>query len=258
MAPAGDGKHTFNISTAAAIVCGAAGLKVAKHGNRAVSSKSGSFDFLTALGIQTQGDLKVNLKSMKDNNFAFFFAPKFHSAMRHVGKVRQELKTRTVFNMIGPLANPLALDYQIAGVFSADILDLYIESMKKLGRKHAMVVHSHDGMDEISVCDKTYARELKNGKISAYDIDPKDFGIKGYTLKDVGGKSAVENVKMFKQVIGKKKVPKKLAAIKAAICLNAGAALYVANKSKTIKEGYEVAIKVIESQKMNKYIEQLA
>lgn len=254
----GDGKNTFNISTAAALVCGAAGLKVAKHGNRAVSSKSGSFDFLTALNVETQGDLKANLKSIKENNFAFFFAPNFHSAMRHVGKVRQELKTRTVFNMIGPLANPLALDYQLVGVFSEKILDLYIESMKKLGRKHAMVVHSHDGMDEISICDKTYVRELKNGKILSYDIDPKDFGIKGYTLKDLSGKSAGDNAKIFKQIIGKKKLPKKLAAVKAAICLNAGAAIYVANKAKTIKEGYEIAIKVIGMKKFGSYIKTIA
>lgn len=254
----GDGKHTFNISTAAALVSAAAGLKVAKHGNRAVSSKSGSFDFLSALKIETQGDLTLNLRSIKEKNFAFFFAPKFHSAMRHVGKVRQELKTRTVFNMIGPLANPLKLDYQLAGVFSPDILDLYIEVMRKLGRKRAMAVHSHDGMDEISICDKTYARELKDGKILSYDIDPKDFGIKGYTLKDLGGKSAGENAKIFKQIIGKKTLTKKLAAIKTAICLNAGAAIYVADKARTIKEGYERAVRVIEGKSFVCYIKELA
>lgn len=250
----GDGTHSFNISTAAAIVCAAAGVKVAKHGNRAVSSKSGSFDFLTVLGIETQGDLKQNMQMIKRNNFAFFFAPKFHCAMRHVGKVRQELKTRTVFNMIGPLANPLALDYQIAGVFSEDILDLYIDSMKKLGRKHAMVVHSVDGMDEISICDKTHVRELKNEKILSYTIDPKDFGIKGFTLKDIIGKSAGDNAKVFKQLIGKKKLTKRLAAIKAAVCLNAGASLYVANKYKTMKDGYNAAVKLVESKTMETYL----
>ncbi|MEW5895949.1 MAG: anthranilate phosphoribosyltransferase [Candidatus Omnitrophota bacterium] len=254
----GDGKHTFNISTAASLICGAANLKVAKHGNRAMSSKSGSFDFLDALGIETQGDLKTNLSSIRENNFAFFFAQKFHAAMRHVAKTRQELKTRTVFNMIGPLANPMPLTYQITGVFSSGILDLFIETMKKLGRKHAMVVHSCDGLDEISVCEKTMVRELKNGKILAYEIDPKDYGIPGFSLKDLEGKSALDNAEVFRRIIGKKKLPRRFSAIKSAICLNAGAAIYVGNKAKTIREGYEAALRIIESKNFENYIQRLA
>ena len=253
----GDGKQTFNISTAAALVCGAAGLTVAKHGNRAMSSKSGSYDFLTALGIETQGTLDQNLKAIKQHHFAFFFAQKYHGAMRHVARVRQELKTRTVFNMIGPLANPIALDYQVAGVFSADILDLYIESMKKLGRKRAMVVHSYDGMDEISVCDKTHVRELKNGKIFVYDIDPQAMGIKRYTIDDLKGKSAESNAAVFQKIISKKKLTRSLAAIKAAVCLNAGAAFYVTGKAESLKKGYTAALKLISSKKMERYLKSL-
>jgi anthranilate synthase/phosphoribosyltransferase len=254
----GDGRHTFNISTAAALVCAASGIKVAKHGNRAVTSKSGSFDFLNALGIPTQGDLTANLSAIQDKNFAFFFAPKFHSAMRHVAKTRQEIKTRTVFNMIGPLANPLAIDYQLVGVFDAALLDLFIESMKKLGRKRAMAVNSADGLDEISVCAKTMVRELRNGKIFSYEIDPADFRIKGFTLKDIEGKSANQNADDFCQIIGKKKLSKRLSAIKAALCLNAGAAIYVVGKAKTILEGYQMAVKIIESKKFGDYLKKLS
>ncbi|HSV43176.1 MAG TPA: anthranilate phosphoribosyltransferase [Candidatus Bathyarchaeia archaeon] len=254
----GDAKHTINISSAAALICAAAGVTVAKHGNRAVSSSSGSLDFLNALGIPTQGDLNANLAAIRRHGFAFFFAPKFHSAMRHVAKVRQELKTRTVFNMIGPLANPVLLDYQLAGVFSQDILDLYIEAMKKLGRRHALAVHSYDGMDEISICAKTQVRELKNGKISAYDIDPADFGIKGYTLKDITGKSAGENAALFRQLIGRKKLSRQQRAAQAAFCLNAGAALYVADKAETIKGGYVMAQKILASKEFGHYVNQLS
>lgn len=254
----GDGRHTFNISTAAALVCAACGINVAKHGNRAVTSKSGSFDFLNALGIPTQGGLDENLAALKEKRFAFFFAPKFHSAMRHVAKTRQEIKTRTVFNMIGPLANPLALDYQLVGVFDAALLDLFIESLKKLGRKHAMAVHSADGLDEISISAKTMVRELKNGKILSYEIDPAEFGIKGFSLKDLEGKSAQQNAEDFRAVIGKKKLPKRLSAIKAAICLNAGAAIYVSGQATTIKEGYTAARKMVESQGFKKYMSKLA
>jgi len=253
----GDGKHTFNISTAAALVCGAAGLNVAKHGNRAMSSKSGSYDFLNALGIETQGDLASNLESIQQNHFAFFFAQKYHGAMRHVAKVRRELKLRTVFNMIGPLANPVALDYQVAGVFSADILDLYVESMKKLGRRRAMVVHSFDGMDEISVCDRTHVRELNRGKITAYDIGPEDFGIQPYRMNDLSGRSADENAAMFLAILGVKTPPKKMEAIRAAICANAAAALYVSGQAETLKQGYAAALKLISSKKMTGYVKKL-
>ena len=253
----GDGKHTFNISTAAALVCGACGLKVAKHGNRAMSSKSGSYDFLDALKIETGGDLKINLTSIRKNNFAFFFAQKFHSAMKHVAKTRQELKTRTVFNMIGPLANPMPLTYQLVGVFSPDALDLFIETMKKLGRKRAMAVCSFDGLDEISVCEKTMVRELKNGRIMTYEIDPKDFGIQKYSLKDLEGKSANDNAVVFKSIIGKKKLTKRLSAVKDAVCLNAGAAIYVSGKAKTIAEGYQIATKIIEGKDFEGYLKKL-
>ena len=255
----GDGKNTFNISTAVAILCGFSGVKVAKHGNRAITSKSGSFDLLTSLEIETQGDIKQNAKAIKEKNFAFFFAPKYHPAMKHVAKIRQEIKQRTVFNMIGPLVNPLDLDYQMAGVFSSDIMDLYINTMKKIGRKRAMVVHSYDGMDEISICAKTSVKELKkDGSFSSYLIDPKDYGIEGYEISDLEGKTAYENAKVLLKIIGKKKgLSKKEKAIKVAICLNTGAALYISEKVKDIQQGYKLATKNFEKKSFSKYIKSL-
>ncbi|MDD4203329.1 MAG: anthranilate phosphoribosyltransferase [Candidatus Omnitrophica bacterium] len=255
----GDGKQTFNISTAAAILCGFSGAKVAKHGNRSVTSKSGSFDLLTSLGVETQGDINQNIKSIKKKNFAFFFAPKYHPAMKHVAKIRQEIKQRTVFNMIGPLANPMEIDYQLAGVFSADIMDLYINTMSKIGRKRAMVVHSYDGMDEISICAKTAVMELKkDGSIVSYVIDPKALGIQGYEISDLEGKSAYDNARTFLKIIGKRNgLTKKEKAVKEAICLNAGAALYIAEKAKDIKEGYVLAKRNFEKKSFIGYINSL-
>ncbi|MBF0484168.1 MAG: bifunctional anthranilate synthase component II/anthranilate phosphoribosyltransferase [Candidatus Omnitrophica bacterium] len=254
----GDGKHTFNISTAAALLCGYADIKVAKHGNRAVSSKSGSFDFLNSLKINTQGKIDDNIKSLKKNNFAFFFAPNYHSTMRYVAKVRQEIKIRTVFNMIGPLANPLQLDYQLVGVFDPKLLDLFAAALQKLGRKHALVVHSQDGLDEISIAAKTSIRELlPNHKILSYEIDPKDFGIKGFKLTDLEGSSSNENVNVFMKIISGKKLDHKTLAVKNAIAINAGAAFYICGKSESIKEGYNLAMKKISENGFKKYLEKL-
>ncbi|MBF0478070.1 MAG: bifunctional anthranilate synthase component II/anthranilate phosphoribosyltransferase [Candidatus Omnitrophica bacterium] len=254
----GDGKHTFNISTAAALLCAFSGIKVAKHGNRAISSKSGSFDFLNSLGINTQGDIVENIKSLNKNNFAFFFAPNYHSAMKYVAKVRQEIKIRTVFNMIGPLANPLALDYQLVGIFDPKLLDLFAESMKRLGRKHAMVVHSTDGLDEISISAKTLVKELmRDGTIISYEINPADFGIKNYKLSDIEGASANDNVELFYKIISGKKLTHKETAVKIAIALNAGAAMYICELSPTIKDGYKLALKKIEDKKFILYLNHL-
>ncbi|MFP4472553.1 MAG: anthranilate phosphoribosyltransferase [Candidatus Omnitrophota bacterium] len=251
----GDGRHTFNISTAAALLCGYCGARVAKHGNRAITSKSGSFDFLKSLGVTTGGDIRVNKKALKENNFAFFFAPGYHSAMRHVAKARRDIKIRTVFNMIGPLANPLDLDYQLVGVFSPDLLDLFAEAMRFLGRKRAMVVHSYDGMDEISVCAPTMVRELKkNGEIKTYDIEPADYGITGYTLDDLRGASAPENAAMFRKIMVQKRPAKNLSAIKAAVCLNAGAGLYISGQAESIREGFKAAEKAVTQAGFRKYI----
>lgn len=255
----GDGKHTFNISTAAALVCSAMGIKVAKHGNRAISSKSGSFNFLEALQIQTKGDLKQNLSDIEQKNFAFFFAPLFHSAMRHVAKVRQELKIKTVFNMIGPLVNPLQVDHQIVGVFSRDIMQLYIETMKKLGLKRAMVVHSRDGMDELSICDDSDIYELSDGgTISNYQFQLSELELpEKFTLADIKGSSAEENKQLFLQIIEGDISTKQQRAALEAISLNAGAAVYIMGEADSIKQGYLKAKKFISSKKLSEHFQKL-
>ncbi len=254
----GDGKHTFNISTAAALICAAAGVKIAKHGNRAITSKSGSFDFLQAMNIKTDGDWKINLQGIKENNFAFFFAPVFHSAMKYAAKPRQEIKIRTIFNMIGPLANPLKLDYQIVGVFDQKLLDVFAQTLKKLKRKRAMVLHAEDGLDELSICAKTMVRELTDkGKILSYTVDPKDFGLTKYNLHDIAGGTAVENAELFRDICKNKLTTKKHKAIKAAVCLNAAAGLYIAGEAKTLQQGYTLAKKQIDSGALARFVRKI-
>ncbi|MDD4294161.1 MAG: anthranilate phosphoribosyltransferase [Candidatus Omnitrophica bacterium] len=254
----GDGKYTFNISTAAALLCGYAGIKVAKNGNRSVSSKSGSYDFLSALGIKVDGDMPSNRTDILEKNFAFFFAPLYHSAMKFVAKVRQEIKQRTVFNMLGPLANPMDLDYQVVGVYSQDIMEVYIRVLKQLGRKRAMVVCGYDGMDEISVCDKTMVKELTDkGAILDYSLDPKDFGMKYYDIKYLRGESAAANAVLFMGTIGKNKDTiknKKARALYDAVCLNAAACIYVSGLTDTIENGYKKAVGLFSDKGFKKYV----
>lgn len=244
----GDGLHTFNISTAAALVCAGLGVTVAKHGNRAITSSSGSYDFLQALNIRTDGNLETNLASLKNKHFAFFFAPLYHPAMKYVGRVRQEVKFRTVFNLLGPLANPMQVDHQIIGVFDESLLDLFIQTLKKLGLKRALVVHAKSGMDEISISGKTLVRELTaTGSIKTYTIEPKDFGIKGFTEADLHGGSAGQNADVFMKILSSGPKSKQEKAITAAISLNAGAALYLMGKVRTIRSGYDKVSKALYS-----------
>jgi len=254
----GDGKHTFNISTASALVCAAAGMKISKHGNKAVSSKSGSYDFLQALGIPVSQSYEECRKSIDRKYFAFLFAPIFHSAMRYAGQVRQELKVRTVFNMIGPLVNPMRPCYQITGVFSESILDLYAETLKLLGIKRGLVVHSEDHLDEISICAPTMVREVcEDGGIREYTIDPESLGISGYQMKDLEGGNAVENAELFMEVIQGDLEPKKNQAVFEAVALNAGAGLYTAGAAETIEQGYLNACRIITDGTVSKLVNNL-
>ncbi|MDR2431721.1 MAG: anthranilate phosphoribosyltransferase [Candidatus Margulisbacteria bacterium] len=235
----GDEQHTFNISSAAALVCAHYGVPVAKHGNRAFTSSSGSYDFLQALRVKTDGDLPANLKSLRKNNFAFFFAPLYHPAMKYVGRVRQEVKFRTVFNLLGPLINPLQVGYQIIGVYDLSLLDLFIRTLKKLGLKRALVVHSESGLDEISVCGKTCVRELTAaGQIKSYKLDPLELGIKGFRTEDLRGGTARQNAGLFLHILRAGLKSRRNRAVAAAVALNAGAALYLLGKARTIKDGY--------------------
>jgi len=255
----GDGKHTFNISTAAALLCAAMGVKVAKHGNRAISSKSGSFNFLEALGIETKGDLEQNLKNIREDNFAFFFAPMFHSAMKHVAKVRQELKIKTVFNMIGPLVNPVQVDHQIVGVFSREIMLLYAQTLKNLGLKRALIIHSQDGMDELSVCSDSYIVELdQEGQLKEYEFSLDEINLCGkYLIEDIKGSSAEENKDLFLQIVAGDLPTQRHRAIADAFCLNAGAALYITGQAATISEGYQRASGYLAEGDFSQYLDKL-
>jgi anthranilate synthase/phosphoribosyltransferase len=254
----GDGQRTFNISSASALVCAHYGLAVAKHGNRAITSASGSYDFLEALRIKTDGDLQTNLRSIKERNFAFFFAPLYHPAMKYVGRVRQEIKFRTVFNMLGPLLNPLQVRYQVIGVYEPELLDLFIQTLQKLKLKRALVVHAESGIDEISVCGQTHVRELTaGGKIKSYKLNPKDFGIKGFKSGDLRGGTARQNAEIFLNILHNGVKTRKDRAIAAAVALNTGAALYLLGKAQTIKAGYERVLQDLKEIKLTNCVDRL-
>jgi len=254
----GDGQHTFNISSAAALVCAASGVKVAKHGNKAVSSKSGSYDFYQALGIPVQLPYDASIKSINEKSFTFLFAPLFHSAMKYVGRVRQELKVRTVFNMIGPLVNPLRPEFQVAGVYSEELLDLYAETMKKLGVTRGLVVHSDDHLDEISIAAPTRARELcEDGTIRKLVIEPEDYGIRGFSLTDLAGGNADDNAAVFQAVIQGDIKNRHIEAVMLAVALNAAAGLYVSGKEASIQAGFAKAKTLLTNGTLFKYVQQL-
>lgn len=179
----GDGANTFNISTAVAFICAAAGLPVVKHGNRAVSSKSGSADVLEALGVNIALTPAQVEKCVREQNIGFLFAPTFHKAMKHAIGVRKELGFRTIFNMLGPLTNPANARGQVLGVFNPDLTEFMAEVLKNLGVERALVVHGMDGLDEITVTDRTKVTELKDGKLNTYYIEPSDFGMELHPKK---------------------------------------------------------------------------
>lgn len=252
----GDSKGTFNYSTAAALCCAAYGIPVAKHGNKAISSRSGSYDFLKELGIPTDSGHQKALKHLENHHFAFLFAPRFHSAMRFVAQVRQELHMRTLFNLIGPLVNPFSPDFQVAGVYDPGILDIYAEALLLLGVKRGLVVHSADGMDELSISALTYIREISEGRVTSYTFDPSDI-IKTSPPEEERGKNAHENADIFLQVITGNHRDRSCQAVREGICLNSGAALYAAGRAESIADGYRKAASLIDDGTAAKYVERL-
>jgi len=248
----GDMSGTLNISTSSAIVAASAGAIIAKHGNRSISSKSGSADMLEKLGYKITSDRNQLENSLNKHNFCFLFAQYHHSAMKHVSNVRKELKTRTIFNLLGPLTNPANTQKQLLGVFEKKWVKIHCEVLKDLGSEHCLVVHGEDGLDEISLSGPTYIAELKNNNIKEYVFDPKDYG---YTLIDnseIKGRDAEYNAQAFiKMLEGKNNSFQKI------IELNAGAALYLSKRTKDLKEGFDLAKYVINSQITKKYLEQL-
>lgn len=249
----GDGKHTFNISTVAAIIASAAGVKIVKHGNRSVSSKCGSADVLEALGV----NLRLNKSQVKEaivaTNFGFLFAPDFHPAMKNVMNTRKSLGFRTIFNLLGPLTNPTATEHQIIGVYDEQLTVKFAEVLKKLGVKRALVVHG-SGLDEISLSGQTTISELDHGEIKNYTIHPNDFGLSTAPIEAIVGGGIEQNKQIFLDILANKPSPKRDIAR-----LNAGAAIYINGKAKSIAEGIKQATDVLEDnkaqEKLNEYIE---
>jgi anthranilate phosphoribosyltransferase len=248
----GDGGRTFNISTAAAIVAAAAGVKVAKHGNRAVSSKSGSADVLEKLGFDINLNPEDARKSIDENGMAFLFAQRYHSAMKNVAGPRRELGTRTVFNLLGPLTNPAFVKGQVLGVYDKNLTHVAAEVLMNLGCERALVVCGEDGLDEISTTSKTYASELKNGEIRDYTLNPEDFDIRISSMDDIAGGTAVENAQFILEILKGSKGPKR-----DIVLLNSGAALYVGKVSGSIAEGIDMAREVVDSKRAYEKLQEL-
>lgn len=238
----GDGGKTFNISTAVAIIAASGGANVAKHGNRAVSSKSGSADVLTELGIRIDFDEVQSKKIIEENGMAFLFAPKYNGAMKNVANERKELGTRTIFNLIGPLSNPAPLTGQLMGVYDGALIETIGEVLLNLGLERAMVVHGDDGLDEITTTTTTSVCEVENGEIKTYKLDPEKLGFKKATLEDIQGGEAKENSQIIINVLKGEKGAKRDIVV-----LNAGAALYVAKITDSLEEGIKKAAELIDS-----------
>jgi anthranilate phosphoribosyltransferase len=248
----GDGADTFNISTASAIVAAAGGIRVAKHGNRAMSSKSGSADVLEALGVNIQLDSDQAGKCLEQVGICFMFAQLFHQSMKYAAAPRREIGIRTVFNLLGPLTNPAGADRQLLGVFDKDKTELVGEVMLSLGLKRGLVVASLDGLDEISVSDATKITELKDGKLSTYEVNPDFLGLRSYSLKEVRGGDAKTNAEMIRNIFaGERGAPRDI------VLANAGACFYVTGRCATLQEGVKMAADVIDSNKAAEKLQQL-
>jgi len=250
----GDGLSTYNISTAAGIICAANDVMVVKHGNRSVSSKSGSADVLEALGMNINLDKAHVRASVKEENFGFFFAPNYHNAMKNVMNTRKSLGFRTIFNILGPLTNPAFAKTQILGVFDANLTETLAEVLMGLGVKRALVVHGMDGLDEITIDGETKITEVKDGMIKTYYIHPEMYGLKSETNESLKGGDASINAKIIIEILKGKKGP-----MRDVLLLNAGAALYINNRVKSIASGITLAAETIDSKKayrkLNKIIE---
>ncbi|HWN41788.1 MAG TPA: anthranilate phosphoribosyltransferase [Thermoanaerobaculia bacterium] len=237
----GDGRGTFNISTAAALVAAAAGVSVAKHGNRSVSSKSGSADVLAALGVRIEIDPATAGQALDTVGITFLFAPLLHPAMREVMPVRRELGMRTIFNVLGPLTNPAGARRQVMGVYSQNLVEPIGQVLRDLGAEHALVVHG-DGLDEITTTGPTTVSEVRDGEVRTYTLEPERFGLRRVRVEDLAGGMPEDNAALMRRVFGGESGP--LADVTA---LNAGAAIYVAGLAPSLEEGVETARSVLAS-----------
>ncbi len=241
----GDKSNSFNISTTSAFVAAAAGVKVAKHGNRAASSKSGAADVLEKLGLNLMLEKEKSLEMLEKLNFSFLFAVKYHAAMKYVAPVRKTLGIRTIFNILGPLTNPAKANMQVLGVYSKELVNPMSRVLSNIGVKRGMTVFGMDGLDEISASDKTYVCEFRDGWFKEYEIEPEDFGYKKCDKSELEGGTPEENAEITRNILngtlrdGKRN----------AVCLNAGAAIYVAGKADSLAEGIKIAEETIDSGK---------
>lgn len=240
----GDGIHTLNISTTAMFIAAGAGVKIAKHGNRSITSKCGAADVLESLGAKMELSANDVSQCINKSGIGFMFAPVFHSAMRHVSPVRKELGFRTIFNILGPLSNPAAAKRQLIGVFDRSLVFKIAEVLKKLELEKAMVVHGEDGMDEITLTGKTYVAELQEGAITEYEIDPRKFGFQLCSVDELRGGDSKDNAEILRNILQGESSAKSDISI-----LNAGAAIYVSGIAKTLEEGILFAKESIKSGK---------
>jgi len=244
----GDGANLFNVSTASALVTAAAGAQVAKHGNRGVSTKSGSSDLLEQAGISLALDPAQALKCIEDEGIGFLFAPNHHSAMRYANPVRRALKARTIFNILGPLTNPAGVPNLVIGVFTAQLCEPLAKVMKNLGAEHVMVVGAKDGLDEISLATSTTVAELKDGEITVYEMMPEDAGVESQTLIGLDVDSPEQSLELIKAALsGEETHDRSVIKARDMIALNAGAAIYTAGLASNYPNGVSRAQKVIQN-----------
>tara|TARA_R110000868_G_scaffold69261_1_gene204165 strand:+ start:42856 stop:43854 length:999 start_codon:yes stop_codon:yes gene_type:complete len=248
----GDGLNTFNISTATAIVVAASGGIVAKHGNRSFSSKSGSADVLDAAGVNLDLNAEQIAQLIEQINIGFIFAPKHHGAMKHVMKARKQMGTRTIFNLLGPLTNPSGATHHLIGVYDKALCQPFAEVLKQLGSQHALIVHSEDGMDEISIAAPTFVCELNDGDITEYTITPEQFGLERQSLDSLVIDDAQQSLAIIHQVFDDQP-----GAARDIVILNSGAALYAANITNNLEQGIALAKQTIEQRKAQEKLAEL-
>ena len=238
----GDTSGTFNISTATALVAAGAGVRVAKHGNRSITSKCGSADVMEALGVNIDLAPARIAACLEQVGIAFLFAPAMHSAMKYVQPVRRELRLRTVFNLLGPLTNPAHATCQVVGVYSADLVEKLAEALSMLGLHRALVVHGSDGLDEITITGPTRIGEVREGRVHTYEVTPEEFGLERATLDSISGGDAALNASLVRDVLGGKK-----SARRDVVLLNAAAALVAAGRADHLRDAVPLAAKAIDS-----------
>ena len=246
----GDNAGSFNISTTSAIVAAAGGMKVSKHGNRAASSKCGTADCLEALGVNIEEDPAKCRELLEKVGICFFFAQKYHNSMKYVGAIRKELGFRTVFNILGPLTNPAHPKRQLLGVYDEYLIEPLAKVLMELGVKRGMVVYGTDKLDEISLSAPTKVCEIKDGSLHTYEIKPEDFGLSRCKKEDLAGGDPKENAAITLSILNGEKGAKR-----DAVLLNAGAALYIGEKAKSMQEGINLAARLIDSKKALKVLE---